>query len=79
MDRAKYRIKNSVFEGVPVWVSWVSLVPKVYFGLKTMCKKFQEVPTLGCNLGRGNFHSGQQCGNSCDEQYILIVKIISSN
>ena len=42
MDRAKYKIKNSAFEGVPVWVSWVS---KVYFGVKTMCKKFHKVPT----------------------------------
>ena len=37
----------STFEGVPVWVS---LVPKVYFGVKTMCKKFHKFPTLGCNL-----------------------------
>ena len=50
MDRVKYKIKNSAFEGVPVGVS---LVQKVYFGVKTMCKKFQEIPTLGCDLGRG--------------------------
>ena len=49
MDRAKYKIKNSAFEGVPVWVS---LVPKVYFRVKTMCTKFHMVPTLGCNLLR---------------------------
>ena len=49
MDRAQYRIKNSAFEGVPVWVSWVSLVPNVYLGVKTMCKK---VPMLGCDLAR---------------------------
>ena len=52
MDRAKYRIKNSSFEGVPVWVSWVSLVPKVYFGVKTMCKKFHKVGSLRCDLAR---------------------------
>ena len=33
MDQEKYRIKNSAFEGVPVWVSWVFLVPKVYLGV----------------------------------------------
>ena len=26
------------------------LVPKVYLGVKTMCKKFQEVPMVGCHL-----------------------------
>ena len=26
------------------------LVPKVYFGVKTMCKKFHKVATLGCDL-----------------------------
>ena len=28
------------------------LVPKVYFGVKTMCKKFHKVPTLGCDFPR---------------------------
>ena len=52
MDRAKYRIKNSTFEGVPVWVLWVFLVPKVYFGVRTMCKKFHKVGSLRCDLAR---------------------------
>ena len=26
------------------------LVPKVHLGVKTICKKFQEVPTVGCDL-----------------------------
>ena len=50
MDRAKYKIKNSAFEGVPVGVS---LVQKVYFGVKTMCKKFHKVCLLGCDLAHG--------------------------
>ena len=54
MDRAKYKIKNSAFEGVPVWISWVSFVPKVYFGVKTMCKRFYKVSTLGCHFPRVN-------------------------
>ena len=29
------------------------LVPKVYFGVKTMCKKFHKVCSLGCDLGHG--------------------------
>ena len=28
------------------------LVPKVYLGVKTMCKKFQKVGSLGCDLAR---------------------------
>ena len=30
----------------PVWVAWVSWVPKVYLGVKTLCKKYQEVPMI---------------------------------
>ena len=37
----------------PVWVAWVSWVPKVYLGVKTLCKKYQEVPMIGCNLAHG--------------------------
>ena len=29
------------------------LVLKVYFGVKTMCKKFHKVCLLGCDLARG--------------------------
>ena len=50
MDQSKVKIKNSAFEGVLVWVAWVSLVPNMYFGVKTMCKKFQKVAMLGCDL-----------------------------
>ena len=28
------------------------LVPKVYLGVKKICKKFHKVPTLGCDLLR---------------------------
>ena len=28
-----------------MWAFWAFLVPKVYLGVKTMCKKFQEVLT----------------------------------
>ena len=52
MDQAQYRVKNSAFEGVPVWVLWVFLVPKVYFGVRTMCKKFHKVGSLRCDLAR---------------------------
>ena len=52
MGRAQDRIKNSTFEGVPVWVLWVFLVPKVYFGVRTMCKKFHKVGSLRCDLAR---------------------------
>ena len=52
IDRVQYRIKNSTFEGVPVWVLWVFLVPKVYFGVRTMCKKFHKVGSLRCDLAR---------------------------
>ena len=52
MDRAQYKIKNSAFEGVPVQDFWDFLDPKMYFGVKTMCKKFQKVPTLGCDFPR---------------------------
>ena len=31
---------------------WAFLVPKVYLGVKTMCKKFHKVATLGCDLLR---------------------------
>ena len=55
MDRGKYSIKNSAFEGVPVWAFWAFLVPKVYFGVKTMCKKFHKVPTIGCDFPRVGF------------------------
>ena len=30
------------------------LVPKLYLGVQKMCKKFHEVPTVGCNHCRGN-------------------------
>ena len=49
MDRSKVKIKNSAFEGVPVLDF---LVPDVYFGVKTMCKKFHKFPMLGCDLPR---------------------------
>ena len=52
MDRAQYRIKNFTFEGVPVLAFLAFLVPKVYFGVTTMCKKFHKVATLGFDLPR---------------------------
>ena len=52
MDRAQYRIKNSAFEGVPVQDFWDFLDPKMYFGVKTMCKKFHKAGSLGCNFLR---------------------------
>ena len=35
--------KRTSFKGVPVWVSWVSLVPKMHLGLKNMRKKFRKM------------------------------------
>ena len=52
MDRAQYRIKNSAFEGVPVRAFWAFLVPRVYFGVRKMRKKFHKVCSLGCDLLR---------------------------
>ena len=46
MDRTKYKIKNSSFEGVPVLAFFAFLVPRVYFGVKPMCKKFDKVCLL---------------------------------
>ena len=67
MDRAQDRIKNSTFEGVPVWVF---LVPKVYFGVRTMCKKFHKVGSLRCDLARVYsftiFTQSMQGSNSCE-------------
>ena len=50
MDRAQYRIKNSTFEGVPVLDFLDFLVLKVYFGVRTMWKKFDKVGSLRCDL-----------------------------
>ena len=48
---------------------WAFLVPKVYLGVKAMCKKFHKVPTLGCDFPCVNiltiFTQAMQCGNSC--------------
>ena len=77
MDRSKVKIKNSAFEGVPVWVSWFSWVRKVYFGFKTMWKKLQKVATRGCDLPCVSIltilWTSMQCGKSCESVSLLNV------
>ena len=46
--------KRTFFEGVPAWVEWVSFAQKLYLGVKNMCKKFREHPTVGLDLCRDN-------------------------
>ena len=35
-----------------MWEVWEVFAPNVYLGVKNMCKKFQKVVTLGCDLLR---------------------------
>ena len=44
--------KRTFFEGVPVWELWEVFPPNVYLGVKKMCKKFRELPTVGLDLLR---------------------------
>ena len=46
--------ERAFFEGVPVWEVWEVLVQKLYLGVKNMCKKFREHPTVGLDLCRDN-------------------------
>ena len=77
MDRSKVKIKNSAFEGVPVLDFLDCLVPNVYLGVNTMCKKFHKVPTLGCDFPRVNvltiFTQAMKCGNNCGLSFISIT------
>ena len=45
-------LKENLSEGVPVQAFWAFLVPKVYLGVKTMCKKFQKVGPISCDLAQ---------------------------
>ena len=36
-----------------MWEVWEVFAPNVYLGVKKMCKKFREIPTVGLDLCRG--------------------------
>ena len=46
-------LKENLVSVVPVWEVWDVLVQKLYLGVKKMCKKFRELPTVGLDLYRG--------------------------
>ena len=35
-----------------MWEVWEVFAPNVYLGVKKMCKKFREIPTVGLDLAR---------------------------
>ena len=37
-----------------MWEVWEVFAQKLYLGVKNMCKKFREHPTVGLDLCRGN-------------------------
>ena len=43
-------LKANLFEGVPVWEVWEVFAQKLYLGVKNMCKKFREHPTVGLDF-----------------------------
>ena len=45
--------REPFFRGFPCGSFGLFLVPKLYLGVKKMCKKFREIPTVGLDLYRG--------------------------